>query len=274
MSPSGTFSVRGVPPGSYQVVARFQPPRQPGAVFVPGESGQEHGTALIDVISGDVENVVITTRPGATVAGSLVFDEALPSGGRANLSALPVERRNYMGTPVVQVTGSAFTLRELFGPVVIRGNASGGPASWGLKAVLLRGKDITDVPTVLTAADSGHLEVVFTAKAPSLEGFVADDTGAPVPDAVVLLFGHDPDTWRPRSSFQHAVRPGRDGTFMLRGLREGQYWVAAVPPDVITNPTQPSPEFLRGLRDVATALTLNDGETRTLDLRLLRFEER
>jgi hypothetical protein len=274
LRPSGTFSISGVPPGAYRAIAQFQVLRQAGAVLASGESGHEYGTAHLEVIAGDVEHVVVTTRPGATVTGSLVFDEPLPPGGRASVSALPAERRSYPVSPVARVDGTTFTIRDLFGKVLIRGNASGGPASWGLKAVLLRGRDITDEPTEMSAADSGHLEVVFTAKAPSIEGVVTDEAGAAAADAIVILFGYDPETWQPRSSFTRTVRTGKDGTFTLRGLREGRYHAVAMAADPITTLSPPGAELLQEFSRFATAVTLNAGETRTLDLRVLRFEER
>ena len=67
---------------------------------------------------------------------------------------------------------------------------------------------------------------------------------------------------------------GKDGKFTVRGLREGRYYAAAVPPDVMAGFGQPTPEFLGALLAAgATAVTVNDGEIRTLDLRVLSFEK-
>src|SRR5690606_4937639 len=116
-----------------------------------------------------------------------------PEGRKANIFVQNAERRQFMGSPLVEVNDLAFTLKNVFTPILLRGSA-GGPG-WGLKAVMLRGRDITDVPTAFTEQDSGHLTVIFTSSAPSIEGAVTDHLGQPVTEATILLFGEDEDTW-------------------------------------------------------------------------------
>ena len=49
--------------------------------------------------------------------------------------------------------------------------------------------------------------------------------------------------------------------------------MAAIPPEVIAGIGQPTPESLEGLSGMATMFTVSAGETRTVDLRLLKFEK-
>ena len=145
--------------------------------------------------------------------------------------------------------------------------------SWGLKAVLLNGRDITDEPRVFTSSDSGKLQLVFTAHAPGLEGLVTDDAGKPVQEYTVLVFGDDPATWQPGSSMIRMGRPMKEGKFQLRGLREGRYRVVALPPEFVFSTMTPDPQFLEQLSRFATAVVLNAGETRPTDLRLTPFDQ-
>ena len=269
----GTFSFRNIPPGSYELSCRYHGlPRAPGATAQPAPASLEFGSIAIDV-AGDMEHVVIGMTTGAVITGEFAFDEPFPASGRVNISPTPVETRPLSGIPSSEAGTSAFTLRGVFGPLLLRGNASGGPTPWALKAVLLRGKDITDEPTIFKASDSGHLQMVFTSRAPTLEGSVVGDDGQRALGARIVIFGHDPKTWTPRSSFYRTATVSGDGTFTMRGLREGRYYAVAIPADVMTNVGQPTPEFLETLSAVATVFTLNTGETRTLDLRLLKFEK-
>lgn len=271
VSPAGEFTFRNVPPGSYEIVARFMPQRDPRMPSIPNDPEQEYAAVMVEVGMADVENVLISTRPGATLTGQMVFDGPVSEGQRANVFVQNPERRHFMPSPLVEAKGDTFTLKNVFTPILLRGSL--GRPGWGLKAVLLRGRDITDEPVAFTEKDSGHLQVVFTSTAPSLEGAVTDDAGKPVGEAAILLFGEDPSTWSPHSSFFRRGGLGKEGRYKLEGLREGRYFAVAIPVEFATNMAQPNRAFLEDLAKVATRLILNAGETRTVDLPLIRFEQ-
>jgi protocatechuate 3,4-dioxygenase beta subunit len=271
VSATGEFTFRGVPPGTYEVVGRYMPAVQPGAMVRPGADGQEFASVTVEVGTGDVENLLLSTRPGATVTGRIVLEGAVPEGRRANVFVQTPARQQFMGSPTVEVVDTAFTLKNVFTPVLLRGSFGG--TGWGLKAVLLRGRDITDQPTAFTDQDSGHLQVVFTASAPSIEGMVTDERGQPVTEASIMVFGEDPETWGPHSSYSRRSSLDKEGRYKLVGLREGRYFAVAVPPDVLANIAQPTREFLESLSKVAARVVLNPGETRTVDLPLVRFQQ-
>lgn len=267
----GSFTFRNVPPGQYQLIARHMPAREEGGPVAPSAAGQEYVSVPIEVTTSNVDGIALVTRPGATVTGQLMFDAPLPEGRSVNLFAQSTERRMFVGTPAIELKDTTFTMRNVFGPIVLRGSIAA--PGWGLKAVLLRGKDITDEPTTFTESDSGHLQIVFTATAPALEGTVTDETGKPTDNAAILLFGDDPRTWGSRSSYFRRTRAIKDGKFTLGGLREGRYLAVAVPLEMSMTLTEPTQELFEALSKVATALTLNAGEKRTVDLPVLRVQE-
>jgi hypothetical protein len=271
LSPAGTFTMRNVPPGEYEVIARYNQPRQPGEA--PGPAlNQEFASTRVEVATSDIDGIALVTKPGATVTGEIVLEDPLPQSGRVNLFAQTTDRRPSMvGSPNIELKENTFTLRNVFASVLIRGSVNGGPG-WGLKSVLLNGKDITDVPTTFTASDSGHLQVVFTAKAPGVEGIVTDDAGKPTTEATVIVFGQDPASWQPRSSFMRSTRAIIDGKYAINGLREGRYFAVAVPLEAPVNMMEPGLEFLETLSKVATPLILNPGEKRTVDLTIVRIQ--
>jgi hypothetical protein len=271
VSPGGTFTMRSVPPGEYVIVARYSPPRQPGETPGPDLS-MELASMKVDVSTSNIDGLALVTQPGAVVIGEIVFEDPLPRGTRTNLFAQTTERSPFASSPAIEIKDSTFTLRNLFGPVVLRGSVPAGQ-SWGLKAVLLNGKDITDVPTTFTTKDSGHLQVVFTGKAPALEGTVIDETGKPTSDASIIVFGQDSSSWQPRSSLLRTMRPITEGRYAINGLREGRYFAVAVPLELSVNMMQPSVELLESLSKVATPLILNPGERRTVDLTVVKIQQ-
>lgn len=272
VAPDGTFTMRNVPPGEYQLVARFSAPPAPGTMIARADPNQEIGMLQVQVGNTDIGGIVLATAPPPVVSGEIVYDEPPPAGRPANITPQTTGRSMFIGPPRIDVKGTTFTITNVFGPIVLRGSFPGGPG-WGLKAVLLRGKDITDVPTAFTASDSGHIQVVFTAHAPSLEGTVVGDDGKPAAGAVVVVFSQDPATWMPRSSWVRTSRAMEEGRFTLNGLREGRYYAAALPPELTLAALQPAAEFLESLSKAATPLTLNAGEKRVVDLVVLRMQQ-
>jgi hypothetical protein len=272
VSPTGEFTLGNVPPGSYELVARTFPARQPGNPPVPSNpADQEYASLPIEVGNADLGNVLLTTRPGATVSGRIRVEGTSSNGRHPGLFVQNVGRRQVMPSPQVEVSADRFTLTNVSTPILLRGSAAGSGAA--LKAVMLGGRDITDVPTAFTEQHSGQLEVIFTTAAPSLQGAVTDHFGKPQPQATVLLFGDDPATWVPQSSYFRRTPLDEDGRFTLTGLREGSYFAVAIGPEAGEGLDQPTREFLESLSKVATRVVLNPGETRTVDLPLVRFEQ-
>ena len=289
MDSSGQFTLRNVAPGTYDLVANYTPsnvrPDANGRM-----EGREMAVVRVDVAAADIEGLVVTTSPGATFTGQIIYDEPAPDGMRAQINILPGQQRMFGPIGRVEVKGDTFTVHETFGRVLLRGNASSAAATvrpvpppggfppglgqpgWAVKQVLLNGKDITDVPTEFSAAHSGRVQVVFTSRSPMLDGTVLDESGQPV-RATVLVFSVDEEAWTANSS---RVRSGPvirdDGKFLLRGLRAGRYYVAALPSGPMMGSIAPDRDFLRALKASATEVMLNEGETRTVDLRLIRVE--
>lgn len=272
VTPAGNFTIRNVPPGQYELIARWSPPRQPGTMVRGPDPDLEFVSLPIDVGSSNLDGIVLVTQPAPVITGEVVFDEPPPQFHQAMIGVQVTNRGGSVGAPRVQVKGTQFTITNAFSPVILRASFPAGP-TWGLKAILLRGRDITDVPTSFTAQDSGHLQVIFTARAASLEGTVVGDDGRPTDRAAVVLFGQDPSTWQWRSSFYRTTRGLKDGAFTASGLREGSYYIAAVPLELSVSLAQPTAEFLESLSKVATAVTLNSAEKRRVDLTVLRMQQ-
>jgi protocatechuate 3,4-dioxygenase beta subunit len=280
MGPNGTFTFRNVPPGTYEIVARVQEQRPMGPPPAGRPMGPpsilEMGAVRVDVSTTDVENVIVAMRPGETVTGEIVFDEAPPAEFKATVFMQMTDRRPMYSMPPVTVNGSQFTVRDLFGSYILRGSVTAAGGQWSLKAVLVDGKDVTDMPVALSSSHSGRLQVVFTSRGATLEGTVTDDAGNATRDAQIIVFGADEESWVPFSSRMRSGGFMRDqNTFSVRGLRDGRYYVVAVPPNSIVfgGPQPPDRELFNQLKRVATEVVLNPGETRALELRLVRFDQ-
>jgi len=80
------------------------------------------------------------------------------------------------------------------------------------------------------------------------------------------VFARDPARWTYASRYFGGGRPDQDGRFQVRGLPPGDYYAIAL--DYVDSSEWMEPEYLDRARSNASDVTLNDGETKSLDLRL------
>jgi hypothetical protein len=164
-----------------------------------------------------------------------------------------------------------FALGGLQGPRRLR--ILQAPPSWSLRAVRVNGFDVTDeVMSFGTARESlSNVEVVISKAGPAIAGTVTDSQGQKPDDYSVVAFATDADRWYPRSRFMAFVRAKRDGTFQLNGLAAGEYYLAAV--DSLQGAEGwgewQDPEFLRAIAPQATRVSLADGQTASVALKLI-----
>ena len=76
----------------------------------------------------------------------------------------------------------------------------------------------------------------------------------------------DDDRWKIQNRYQGMGRPDQDGRFTIPNLPPGDYYIVAL--DKIDPGQISDPEFLDAVRVKATAITLREGEARTVDLKL------
>ena len=97
---------------------------------------------------------------------------------------------------------------------------------------------------------------------------VTDDTGRAVPDYAVVLFAEDNELWGFMSRFIKLARPDQQGGYQVKDLPPGRYLGVAV--ETIESGEETDPALLERMRSMATPFTLNDGEQRALNLKLVR----
>ncbi len=265
---SGKFTIRDVVPGDYRLVVR---PMGNNPIEQPKEQPRsEYATVPVSVAS-DIEDLVVVTQPGATVAGRVVFAEGTPQNVPTSLRIFtqPAERIMVMG-PQPNATVSAtlqFTLNDLFGPQLIRiGGLQPGQA---LKAVMLGATEITDTPVEFKSEHSRQLQIVVTTRASALDGTVTDERAEPAPDVMVLAIPEEKSSWKIGSP-RLRMAPVSKGKFELRGLLAGRYHVIAYPRSRITLTMETSQEAFEALIKEATTVVVGEDEKRTLDLRVAK----
>ena len=84
----------------------------------------------------------------------------------------------------------------------------------------------------------------------------------------MVVFAEDSQKWTiPMTRWVTGTRPDQDGRFKVQNLPAGSYYAIAV--DYIPQGEWGDPDLLERLRARATHVTLNEGGTETLDLKIV-----
>jgi hypothetical protein len=175
---------------------------------------------------------------GVHVTGRIVFDGATPPPSLVGVDGPWVfvvpddhDDDSSVWTPIRNgvVTTPYFypdryTLRVLGAP-----KAFG--AKWAFRSATYQGRNISDTPIdIKTNLDD--VLITFTDRLGTIGGDVRDAAGAPMADALVLLFPVDRVAWadyRWTSRSIRAMKADVDGTFNTPMLPDGDYLLVAVP---------------------------------------------
>ena len=263
--PDGSFSVANVSPGDYTVRAISNT----GGLL---SQGGELVEAKISVAGEDITGLRLTGVKSSTVTGRIILPQAATGG--MNVATLQLiaasstpELLNAPSTARVS-EDSTFEMKVQPGNRVIRMNTIGAFANTRIKAVRLNGADVTDTGIDFRPnEDVSGLEVELTTQLSDLSGFVSNARGENVKDYSIVVFSRDRQRWGFSSRFLSGGRPDQDGKYRVRNLPAGEYYAIAL--DYVEQGAGTDPEFLERVRDRATEFSMNDGETKTLDLKLV-----
>jgi protocatechuate 3,4-dioxygenase beta subunit len=253
MGTAGKFEAAQVPPGKYLI--QIRPTGEPA----------EFANHEIQVVGEDIRDLVVITRPPATLRGQIVFDdpERAPRPGADNPRILT----RYIGHTVspgrLSVASDwTFQVSDILGTG--RFVVEDRTGTWFLEGVWADGEDGIDQQLDFASLEGKSLELRLTSSPAVISGTVADDRGAPVSDYVVVAFSEDPARWHEYSRYVMSARPDQHGRFTLTALPPGAYHVAAL--RTLDRGAEFSPVFLRTVQPRAVRQILEKGSSVTLRL--------
>jgi protocatechuate 3,4-dioxygenase beta subunit len=264
--PDGAFTIAGLAPGEYSL--RVQ--RMGG----PSPDGPETAMANVTVAGEDVSDVHIIGAKPSRLSGRVFVDPAAVSSLPPTLmfSLFPV---NMLGIPAPPAPPARladdFTFETKSTPGRMRLALGGGfnapPTGWAIRSVRLNGTDVTDAGFDFKPnEDISGVEVELTNKLTTISGLVTNSRGEASKDYTAIVFAQEKEKWAGASRYTSSSRPDQDGRFKISGLPPGEYYIIAV--DRVEPGQSGDPDFLESVRSRATSLSLNEGETKTVDLRL------
>ena len=257
-------------------------------------------------VSTDMSNVVVTLHPTMRLTGRMVFEgttrqiveQQQSAGGGMTMSngaprvtsgttallplrlptlyAEPASADTSLGVPRSNATpdsgvADSFVLDGLRGgEYVLRVNQGSG--MYTVKSITVGGQDASYRPIDTSVSRNfGEIVVTFTDQIITVNGFVQGDQG-PASNAAVIAFPVERDQWT-RYGFtpkRLQATPIEAATgFQMRGLPAGEYYFVAVDRSLITS--WQDPKFLERAAGVATRVSLQWGDTQSVNLRLSRI---
>jgi hypothetical protein len=259
----GTFVFRNVPPGNYIVQVRGDG---------PGRTGLFGAAELL--VGTEPTRLTMRTSYGTNIEGNIRFEGDMDQTrtGSFGIGTVPLDDRARESTSRLLIAGSEFsTINGLFGLTSL--SLQYAPADdWYLKSWTINGTDVAD-----TGYDFGAQprtiegsEIVLSRNGASISGRLSERNGT-VDDYFVVVFPASREMRVPESRRAKISRSTLDGTFRVGGLPAGDYFVAAVSQLQGTRDggEWQNPDVLRQLEARGERLTLSEGQSRTITLRLI-----
>jgi protocatechuate 3,4-dioxygenase beta subunit len=286
----GNFTLSGVTPGEYSLQVQSM-----GGIFqstaggnvmafafatadasgAPGQNApqqREFGVATLNVAGEDIGGLVITGMRGAKASGTVSYGAAAKPDGtgtiRVTSPATDVDGNPMpsFGAGTVNAETGAFTIENLVGGHTFR--AANLPRGWVLKRVTYNGEDITDRGLEFKpGADIEGVEIELTNKTSAVNGTVNTASGQPAKDYTVVVFPEDQQKWvLAQNRWMASTRPDQEGQFRFNSLPPGDYFAVAV--EYVAAGEWQDPAWLERAAKTATKFTLDEGATKTLQLKL------
>ena len=261
--PDGRFEFLNIAPGDYALQALGR-----------GRNGIEFATRFLVVGDEAITGLTVRTTTGSVVTGRVTLEggrsRVLPRDFQFNFVTANEDLSPDPGSYRAKINDDwTFEYDGLFGPLLVR---PAGRPEWLLRSIRVNGIDITDTPLSFGRHDDSlsDVEVVLTNRGADVVGAALDARGRAANAYTVIVFPLDRERWARHSRFVKAARAEPDGTFSVRGLPTGEYFVAAIDRLQMSDGSGEwqDPAFLEALVPVATRATLEEGRTSAASPRL------
>jgi hypothetical protein len=141
-------------------------------------------------------------------------------------------------------------------------------SAWTLKSITAGGRELDGFIEVAVGDRVQDIVVTLTDRPSELAGTLQDARGRPATEYFVIAFPTDRAGWTPVSRRIQSVRPASDGSFVIKGLPGGEYYLAALT-DVEPGEWL-SAEFLAQVMPVGVRVRVADGQRTSQILQIVR----
>ncbi|HEV2351612.1 MAG TPA: carboxypeptidase-like regulatory domain-containing protein [Terriglobia bacterium] len=250
----GNFEIKGVPPGSYFAVARFNDAKNMLA-----------GRTPVEVTNVDVDNVVVVLNPSIGLSGRVRTESGAPLDfSRLRIWLQPTENRFMGGGGAEMKPDGTFVIHNLFDGTY-RLHVGGHPEEFYVKSARLGDSDILASGLTLSGGQApGTVQIEMSRNGGTISGTVLNDS-KPVPGAWVVLVPDPPN--RDRDDLYNSKPADQFGRFTMLGLPPGDFKIFAW--DSALNVNIRDPEFLKSYEDRGQSVHVEQKHQQTVQVELI-----
>ena len=257
----GMFEIRGVVPGSYDLIGVLNDRNNRMSARVPLEIGDS-----------DVQNVSLVISPGFSVPGRITIEGRQANANNQDISRIRVALGpKSAGLPFafnsppapVQADGT-FTLQQIV-PDDYRLNVTGMPRNSYVKTARLGGIDVLGTGLRVDRQPNGQLEILIGTDTGAADGTVVNEKQEPAVNVTVVLVP-DPGQ-RNRTDLYRTTSTDALGRFHVEGIAPGDYKAFAW--ESVESGAWQDPEFIRQYEDRGKTLRVTESGQTTIELRIL-----
>lgn len=256
--PDGKFTIRGVPEGSYELVAESF-----------GPDGRLHGEAQVQVGQRNVDGVQVVLQPSFDVAGAIRLEgkDSPESLENAIFTLQPRERTGGRfgggGGGARAGADGHFLLRQLL-PGLFDVNVNGLPENHYVKSV--RAGQTDALATGARILPGMQIDVVVSPNGARVEGTVTNEKGEAVTAASVVLLAKD-GAEAPLMRRVKTASLDQQGHFAFSGIAPGDYQLLAV--DETDSGAVWDPEFIKQNDKLVEKIALRESGSESKTLKLI-----
>jgi hypothetical protein len=263
---TGAFTIEGVPPGSYKIVA--------SSIVLVG-TGQKVRAAVqdVEVVTSDVDRVSLTVTRGVDISGRVTFEgQAAASAQNLKISIQARDENFAFGSQQeddVEKDGT-FSLTELGdGTYTIR--ASSKCEECYIKSASASGINLLESGLVIESGQAPRsIEIVFSSNTGKASGTVTGADDLPVPGAYVMLIkdaGNKDAGTGDNQEDSKSTTTDQYGKFEIRGVPPGHYKALAFVK--ANSDSLDDPDFIKPFAAKADSFEVSPGGTVALQLKAL-----
>jgi hypothetical protein len=260
---AGNFEIRNVTPGSYVVTAMLN-----------DGTTSRIGRIPVEVGNSNLEGLNVVIGPGLSIPGRVRSDPDAPpvdlTNVRFTLQVREAISMMFSGVGPARIDpDGAFEFKNV-PPERYNLAAHSLPSGAYIKSARSDQVDVLASGLDATAGAVAPLDIVISPRAATVTGTVQNTkTNNPAPGATVVLIPQEPHR-RDQQSFYRMVNADQNGAFSIPGIPPGEYRAYAW--EDIDPGAYMDPEFLKPVEGKGEALTIREGEQKSVTLKLIPID--